>query len=110
MKVSEISRPVKVNIENWLNGEISTYKDVVYTDTNELVDIFLLSLLFTTEKKSENSSNKLEIDFNPFIAEESYTRFNNLTYSLGKLLRLSELIYDKLRGVLKNYLSLYSID
>ncbi|HAO08422.1 MAG TPA: hypothetical protein DCQ50_15890 [Chryseobacterium sp.] len=110
MKLDDIKRPTIIDVnEDGLRMEISVPKHINDEQTNELVDILIAPTLVLSEKKETKEKFSLPIDskmFDPNI----YKRFNNFTYSLGKMVRLAELNLDTLVGMLRLYTHLTPVE
>lgn len=110
MKRSEIKRPEALAIdENSLRVEISAPQKVTDNETKELVDILIAPTLILPDERDKDQKFILPIDPNMFT-EEKYKKFNNFTYSIGKMVRLAELNLDTLFGVIGLYFQIHPVE
>jgi hypothetical protein len=104
MKLNDIKRPTIIEVsEDGLRVEISAPRDIFNDETKELVDILIAPTLVLSDKKEADEKFPLPIDPKMFN-EDTYKRFNNFTYSLGKMVRLAELNLDTLIGTVGLYI------
>lgn len=75
----------------------------------QLADIYIAPTLIKLEPKEDGGKPVLPIDPKMFT-EDIYKKFNRLTYSIGKLNRLAELIYDKLKRTISLYLAVNDLE
>jgi hypothetical protein len=110
MKKEFIKRPKQIPInEKSLRMEIYLPKQIFDDLTGELIDILIAPSLVLSEQKGNDEKFPIPIDHKMFN-DETYKRFNNFTYSLGKMVRLAELNLDNLIGVVKHYNHLTSME
>jgi hypothetical protein len=110
MNIIDIKRPQILDTKNSeLRVEIFTPKKIYYEEDNELVDILIAPTLVLAKTNSEDEKPELPIDPKMF-SDEIFTRFNNLTYSLGKMVRLAELNLDTLSNLIGLYLTKNSVE
>ena len=110
MKLNDIKRPTIIEVsEDGLRVEISAPRNIYNDKTKELVDILIAPTLVLSDKKDGEEKFSLPVDTKMFN-EETYKRFNNFTYSLGKMVRLAELNLDTLFGMIRLYINLTPID
>jgi hypothetical protein len=65
--------------------------------------------LVLSDKKDPDEEFPLPID-PKMLNDETYKRFNNFTYSIGKMVRVAELNLDTLIGVIGLYLHIYPLE
>lgn len=105
MNLNDIKRPTIIELsENSLRVEILAPRNIFNDKTNELVDLLIAPTLVLSDKK-----NSLPIDTKMFN-EDTYNRFNNFTYSLGKMVRLAELNLDTLFDMIGLYIYLTPVE
>jgi hypothetical protein len=110
MKVNDIKRPELIQLsEDGMRIEISAPRDIHNKETKELVDILIAPTLVLADEKGEDGKFPLPIDPKMFD-EETYKRFNNFTYSLGKMVRLAEMNLDSLIGVIGLYIHITPVE
>jgi hypothetical protein len=110
MKLADIRRPEILALhEEGLRVEISSPRDIYDKEKNELIDILIAPTLVLSDEKDADEKFPLPIDPKMFN-EDTYKRFNNFTYSIGKMVRLAELNLDTLIGVVGLYLHIYPLD
>ena len=110
MNLTDIKRPEILEINSSdLNVELSTYQRIHYEEDDELVDIFIAPTLVISQEDSNDGKFNLPIDSKMFD-QEVYKKFNRLTYSLGKMVRLAEYNADRLSKLIGQYLSVYPSD
>lgn len=105
MKKNDFIRPEIIAIEsNNLQVELSLPNPIYNDDETSLIDILIApTLVILTQEEGEAKPNLL-IDAKMFN-KEIYEKFNQFTYSIGKLVRLAELNLDTLQDVLELYFS-----
>ncbi len=107
MKLSEIKRPEQENIsQEDLVVEMVMPQKIYEQGTGILADILIAPTLAITKKDKEGEVHVLPIDPKMFD-EDAYKRFNNFTYSIGKMVRLAEMNLDTLIQVVGLYLELH---
>lgn len=103
--MKQFSRPQKFNFEiqeNLLTAEANAI-DIRRNENNQIVDINIAPTLNYT---NQNEKNQYILTIDPEAhSEKQYHKFNQLTFSLGKMARLAELNCDNLRHFVKTYLS-----
>lgn len=110
MNLTNIKRPEALVINSSdLNVELSTYQKIHYEEDDELVDIFIAPTLVISQEDSNDGKFDLPIDSKMF-GREVYEKFNNLTYSLGKMVRLAEYNADRLSKLIEQYFSIHPSD
>ena len=110
MKLNDIKRPMLIELsEDGLRVEISAPRDIYNGETKELVDILIAPTLVLSNKKDADEKFSLPID-TKMVNEDTYKRFNNFTYSLGKMVRLAELNLDTLIRMVKLYIHLTPVE
>ncbi|QXP71035.1 hypothetical protein H0I29_02770 [Polaribacter sp. R2A056_3_33] len=103
-----IDRPFNIDLKiNENIGIFSFPKNVMKKD--ELVDIWIAPTIVKMEINKDTKKPILPIDVE-MINEELYRKYNQFTYSTGKLNRLAELILDKLKRTVELYLNLNDSD
>lgn len=103
-----IERPFKIDLKKEdFKAEISLPK-TMYLD-EQLADIYIAPTLIKLEPNDNGGKPVLPIDPKMFT-EDIYKKFNRLTYSIGKLNRLAELIYDKLKRTISLYLAINDLE
>lgn len=109
LNIAEIMRPQKIDVnDEQLNVEFFCPRPI-YNDKDELIDILIISVLIVSDKNEETGKYNLPIDVRN-LDEARYKEYNGYTYGLGKLIRLSEIINDKLQSVIDLYLVDNDID
>jgi len=110
MNLNDIKRPTHIEIsEDGLRVEISAPRNIYNEKTEELVDLWIAPTLVLSDKKDGDEKFPLPIDTKMFN-EETYKRFNNFTYSLGKMVRLAELNLDTLFRTIGLYIHLTRVE
>lgn len=103
-----IQRPFKIDLKkDDFKAEISLPKTKYLGD--QLADIYIAPTIVKLESKEVGAKALLTIDQKMFT-DEIYNKFNHLTYSIGKLNRLAELIYDKLKRTISLYLAVTKME
>lgn len=111
MDISKIKRPEVLEIPEGVSTyEIFAPKNIVDRTTNELVDIFIAPTLiisknYDADSGDDNSTSHYSALFNTGI----YKKFNDLTYRIGKLVRLAELNFDYLKYVISRYINKHPV-
>lgn len=102
MNLTDIKRPEVLEINSSdLGVELSTHeKKKYYKEDDELVDIFIAPTLVISQEDSNDGKFDLPIGSKMF-GREVYKKFNNLTYSLGKMVRLAEYNADRLSKLIE---------
>ncbi|MCM4157829.1 hypothetical protein [Gramella sp. AN32] len=99
----KISRPFKIDLKKAdLKAEIFLPKKLY--DKDELVDIYIAPTLIKLDSNNDVEKPILPID-QKMLDKNIYEKFNRITYSIGKLNRLAELINDKLKRTIALYLA-----
>lgn len=110
MKLSDIKRPELITIsEEGIRVEISAPRDIYKNKTKDIIDILIAPTLVLSDKKEGDGKFPLPIDPKMFN-EDTYKRFNNFTYSLGKMVRLAELNLDTLIGMVGLYFHITPVE
>lgn len=110
MKLCDIKRPELITIsEEGIRVEISAPRDIYIDKTKDIIDIFIAPTLVLSDKKEGDGKFPLPIDPKMFN-EDTYNRFNNFTYSLGKMVRLAELNLDTLIGMVGLYIHVTPVE
>lgn len=100
----KIERPKRIELKiSDFKAEIS-FPQLIYAK-DQLVDIYIAPTIVKLEQKENKGKPILTIDPKMFD-QELYNRFNRLTYSIGKLNRLAELVYEKLKRTVSLYLAI----
>jgi hypothetical protein len=103
-----IERPFKIDLKKEdFKAEISLPKTIY--DNEQLVDIHIAPTMVKLEPNATGGKPILPIDQKMFT-DDIYKKFNRLTYSIGKLNRLAELIYDKLKRTISLYLAVNELE
>jgi hypothetical protein len=103
-------RPIQLSItEEDLRVEISMPKPIYFKGTKKLADIHISPTLVLTTKKEGEEEHDLPIDIAMF-SDDKFEKFNKLTYSIGKLIRLAELNLDRLHYFVTTYFYFNSLD
>lgn len=103
-----INRPEEISLKaDDFTAVILIEKEIYNNDNSQLLDVYIApTIVHLTSKNGEKPTLPIDIG----KRDELYTKFNKLTYSIGKLIRLSELINSLLKDSLKRYLSKNSIN
>lgn len=97
------TRPTEYNIDNSkVFAEMSVPRLVTNKETGRLIDIHISPVLIETEPKADGSLPTLPISTEIFN-DDKYKKFNDLTYSIGKLNRLAESNLDRLQNFISYY-------
>ena len=103
-------RPIQLDItEEDLKIEISIPKPIYFAGTKRLADIHISPTLVLTSKNEGDDKHDLPIDTAMFT-DDKFEKFNKLTYSIGKLIRLAELNFDRLHYFIGTYFHFNSLD
>ena len=103
-------RPIQLDItEEDLKVEISMPKPIYFAGTKRLADIHISPTLVLTTKNEGDDKHDLPIDPAMFT-DDKFEKFNRLTYSIGKLIRLAELNLDRLHYFVGTYFHFNSLD
>lgn len=103
-------RPIQLDIkEEDLKVEISMPKPIFFAGTKRLADIHISPTLVLTTKNEGDDKHDLPIDPAMFT-DDKFEKFNRLTYSIGKLIRLAELNLDRLHYFVGTYFHFNSLD
>jgi len=103
-----IERPFKIDLKKEdFRAEISLPKNLYAGE--QLVDIHIAPTIVKLESTNDGKKPVLPFDEKMFT-NEIYKKFNRLTYSIGKLNRLAELIYDKLKRTISLYLAVNELE
>ncbi|WP_299679674.1 hypothetical protein [uncultured Dokdonia sp.] len=101
-------RPFKIDLSKKdFKAEISLPK-TLYAE-EQLVDIHIAPTIVKLESTNDGKKQVLPFDEKMFT-DDIYKKFNRLTYSIGKLNRLAELIYDKLKRTISLYLAVNELE
>ena len=92
--------PIAIIKEEDMRIELSSSQNVKDQETGELIDILIAPKLVVSNKPGEDGKHELPVDPKMFT-NERLKLFNNLTYSLGKMVRLAELNLDTLSDVIQ---------
>lgn len=115
LKYDDISKIEKLEVDLSKDDVLLasfSISDFLYDEKGEIVDIGAVSFLQILNK---NEKGKFEYPIHEEMVEKALTNegwkeFNKYIYSLGKMNRLAEEIYDKLKDVIKAYLVKYSLE
>jgi hypothetical protein len=109
MKLKDIKRPELIPLsEDGMRIEISMPRDFHNEENKELIDILIAPTLVLSDTKDADGKFDLPIDPKMFT-EDTFKRFNNFTYSLGKMVRLAEMNLDSLIGVIGLYIHIVPV-
>lgn len=103
-----IERPFKIDLKKEdSKAEISL--QIKKYSGEELVDINIAPTMVKIEPKNIAGEPFIPFDAK-MVTENVYRKFNEITYSIGKLNRLAELVYDKLKNIIRLYLSVNDLN
>lgn len=102
--MEEFEHPVELPLpsgDNIIFGEGVISKNIVSEDDeNRVIDIHIAPFFHFSEEKD----GVYDLPIDPrMVGDHQFKRYNQLTYSIGKIIRLAEMNYDELGHFLKMY-------
>jgi hypothetical protein len=101
--MTDFKRPLVVTspTSETIVAEMGAEKHIV--DDDVIVDIYISPTLVYLESEQ---GERPDLPVDPYMfSDEQYERFNQITYSIGKIIRLAELNLDSLIGLIETYFS-----
>ncbi len=99
MKHEEIQRPLKLSTKEQFTEIEAPYLEARQTEDDALIDLLISPFLLT----GENADASQITGFDEETAHHCYQAFNQMTYSVGKMVRLAELNRDHLGRFIHRY-------
>lgn len=101
LKYNDIPKIEEIKIDSSKITASIHSSNTLIDNNNKEVDIAYINYLQILEQ-GENGKYQLPI-YEEFLHDDGWKKFNNFTYSLGKMNRLSEGIYDKTKKAINSY-------
>lgn len=101
LKYNDIPKIEEIKIDSSKIIANFHFANTLIGSNSEEVDIAYINYLQILEQ-GENGKYQLPI-YEEFLHDDGWKKFNNFTYSLGKMNRLSEGIYDKTKKAINSY-------